>query len=55
METEFVITYTRTPSLRALSFEVSAESEGEAVEIWEQYVDGLDDLCQFVSIREVES
>ena len=50
---DFVITYTRGDSQRALTFEVEAESDGEAIEIWENYVDGLDDACEFVSIREL--
>ena len=49
---QFVITYTRGDSQRALSFEVTAESEGEAIEVWEDYTDGLDDFCEFVSIRQ---
>lgn len=54
METEYVITYTRGESQRALAFEVSAESEGEAIEIFDDYTDRLDDFIEFVSIREVE-
>ena len=49
---DYKITYTRGDSQRALSFEVEAESEGEALEIWDDYVDGIDDCCEFVSICE---
>lgn len=52
MEGEFIITYTRGESQRALAFEVFAESEGEALEIFDDYADGLDDSIEFVSIRE---
>lgn len=50
----FIITYTRGESQRALTFEVEAESEGEAWEYFDDYQDGLDDDLESVSIREVE-
>lgn len=50
---DYIITYTRGESQRALAFEVEAESDGEAIEVWEAYVDRLDDFCEFVSVREV--
>lgn len=49
---DYKITYTRGDSQRALAFEVEAESEGEALEIWDEYIDGVDDCCEFVSICE---
>ena len=51
----FSITYTRGDSQRALAFEAyNVESEGEALELFDEYSDGLDDCVELVSIKEVE-
>lgn len=48
--TKYIITYTRGDSSLARAFKVSAESEGEACELFDEFADGCDEI-EFVSIR----
>lgn len=49
---KFNITYDRNG--RACLFKCTAESEGEAQELFDQFADGCDDYLEILSIKEVE-